>query len=123
MADKRGKIIIPGAVESNAGGGILSTNYNRPFDSSICLVCSLSHVELYQKEVDRNPNYFLDQEIRIVVVLSDEDYGNLIRKKMKLLKMCSWKEYEKEQELLGITPLQQYTLPSGIILPNNKLIN
>ena len=108
-------LIIP------ASSGLIATDYNRPANQSQTLVICKSMVPIYNEKVQKNPNYFKDEGIRFVRILSDEQYGNLQRKMLQKLPMMSHKEYEEYEKSLANTgkDIQTLDLKFGTVLPVN----
>ena len=88
------------------------TPFERPIPGSRTIVICGSQVPVYNKKLKNNPDYWKDEQIAQVLVIKDEDYAVLMRKKYEALQLAT-PEQVNEAELvkqLGLTIDQNLTV-------------
>jgi len=82
-----------------------ATPYERPIPGSRLLVICGSQIPVYEKKVKNNPDYWKDEQIAQVLVIKDEDYAKLMRKKYEALQLSTPEQVNEAEliESLGIT--------------------
>lgn len=92
--------------------GLNLTPYERPLKGSRMIVICNSQISTYEKKVANNPDYWKDQQITQVLVIKDEDYARLMRKKYEALKLSTPEQLNEAElvESLGIVVDQNLTI-------------
>lgn len=83
-------------------GKILPTPFDRPIKGSRMIVICGSQVPIYEKKVAQNPDYWKDEQIGFVYIISDEDYAILQRKRYEHMQMQTVDEFNEEETIKSL---------------------